>query len=137
MDIKGLIERVKLTDEEIRSKVSSLPPNKILYYQSSYEESSIEWNDFIAQAATNKVLNDKDLALIDREEEQEESPNTELIIQHLSDILTTAEEHHDAKGNSNQTLFKMDLDRIEQAIEILKASRSIIPLRKAIKEVKQ
>lgn len=39
-----------LSDEEIRARLKELPANSILFYQSSYEESSIKWNEFIAQA---------------------------------------------------------------------------------------
>ena len=39
-----------LSNEEIRSKVKGMPPKLFLFYESSYEESSIDWNEFIAKA---------------------------------------------------------------------------------------
>jgi len=74
--------------------------------------------------------------LIDRDKDEKEWPNTQLIIEHLSDILTTAEEHHDSRGNSTQTLYRMDLDRIAQAIDILKSRFTHLHLEDSIKEMK-
>lgn len=45
-----MIELTRLSDDDIRAKVKALPPEKILFYQSSYGESSISWNEFVAQA---------------------------------------------------------------------------------------
>ena len=39
-----------LSDEGVRKALEKISPQQILFYQSSYEESSIAWNEFIAQA---------------------------------------------------------------------------------------
>ena len=47
---------ILLKDDEIRAELEKIPPQRILFYQSSYEESSIEWNEFIARAQLKKVV---------------------------------------------------------------------------------
>jgi len=45
---------IQLTDEEIRQELAKLPETN-LYLPSAYQESSIEWNEFIAKAQLKKV----------------------------------------------------------------------------------
>ena len=56
--IKELKERVRLTDEELDAAWDSIP---------LYTEDDVGRKFAIADSQLNKVLNDKDLALIDRE----------------------------------------------------------------------
>ena len=56
--IKELMERVRLTDEELDAAWDSIP---------LYTEDDVGRKFAIANSQLNKVLNDKDLALIDRD----------------------------------------------------------------------
>ena len=63
MDIKELVERVKLTPEEIQ--IERYKVENDLYKHTDYDVT--EWDTVIVQAQLNKVLNNPNLALIIRE----------------------------------------------------------------------
>lgn len=46
---------ILLTDEEIRQELAKVPETN-LYLPSAYEETSIEWNEFVAKAQLKKVV---------------------------------------------------------------------------------
>lgn len=89
--VKELVERVGLTPEEIQVSIADWEQDR--YYGKTQDTSSI---NYTLKAQVDKVLNDPDLALIDRERYKRVLPNADrypIIL--LAEALKEMEENED------------------------------------------